>query len=260
MNTRVPTVSGSWIEDTLATVNRGTWTGASSFSYQWVRCNAAGGGCASIPGATSTQYGLTAADLGRKIRTNVTARNARGSTTVLSTESGVVAPAGPSGVIVLPSGERSIPVGSGPRTERLIVSQVRCAPNPIRSSVNPFTVQVRVKDTRGYVVRDALVFVRSTPLVSTAGQPRRPTQTDGWAVFQMTPAECWPEPRNGFNVQFFVKAYKTGDNPLSGIAGYPARPGQVGWLTNLCENEASKYEVPRQRALRIWVTSSHVTG
>jgi hypothetical protein len=220
VNTRVPTVSGSWVEGTLGTVNRGTWTGASSYSYQWVRCNTAGGACVAISGATSAQYRLTSADLGRKVRATVTARNARGSTTVLSTESGVVVPAGPSGVIVLPSGERSIPVGSVPRTERLIVSQVRFAPNPIRSSVSPFTVQVRVKDSRGYVVRDALVFVRSTPLVSTAAQPRRSTQADGWVVFQMTPRDSFPQPRNGYNVQFFVKAYKSSDPPLGGIAGY----------------------------------------
>lgn len=220
VNTKVPSVSGSWVEGNVATVDRGTWTGASSFTYQWVRCNTAGGGCATIPGATSTQYRLTAADVGRKLRANVTARNTRGSTTVLSTESAVVAPAGPSGVIVLPSGERSIPVGSVPRTERLIVDQVRFTPNPIRSSTARFSVQVRVKDTRGYVVRDALVFVRSTPLVSNAGQPRRPTLTDGWAVFQMTPRDSFPQPRSGYNVQFFVKAYMSGDNPLGGIAGY----------------------------------------
>jgi hypothetical protein len=26
--------------------------------------------------------------------------------------------------------------------------------------------------------------------------------------------------RNGYNVQFFVKAFRQGDNPLGGIAGY----------------------------------------
>jgi Ig domain of plant-specific actin-binding protein len=220
VNTKAPTVSGSWVQGGTATLNRGTWTGASSYSYQWLRCNSSGGSCGAISGAKSTQYKLTASDVGRKVRANVTARNSAGATTVISNESGVVAPSGPSGVIVLPSGERSIPVGSVPSTARLIVDQVRFTPNPIRSRTSPFSVQVRVKDTRGYVVRDALVFVRSTPLVSTSAQPRRPTLTDGWVVFQMAPRASFPQPRNGYNVQFFVKAYKNGDNPLAGIAGY----------------------------------------
>ncbi len=221
VNTSRPSVSGSWVEGSLATVSRGNWTGApTSFTYQWLRCNSAGGACVAIANATGTQYRLTAGDVGRKVRANVTARNSRGSTTVISTESGTVAAAGPVGVIVLPSGERSIPVTSVPRTERLVVDRVTFTPNPIRSSVVPFAVQVRVRDTRGYVVRDAQVFVRSTPLVTRAGQPRRPTLADGWAVFQMTPRATFPTPRNGFNVQFFVKAYKAGDPPLGGIAGY----------------------------------------
>jgi len=220
VNTQRPTVSGNWVEGQLATVNRGTWTGATSYSYQWLRCNSAGGSCGSISGATGTQYRLTASDVGRKVRVNVTARNSRGATTVLSTESGTVAATGPAGVVVLPSGERSIPVTSVPATARLVVDQVRFAPNPVRSRTAPFTVRVRVKDTRGYVVRDALVFTRSTPLVTTAAQPRRPTLTDGWVSFQMTPRSTFPTPRNGFNVQFFVKAYRTGDPALGGVAGY----------------------------------------
>jgi hypothetical protein len=220
VNTRRPSVSGTWVEGALATLDRGAWTGATSFSQQWLRCNSAGGSCGAISGATGTQYRLTASDVGGKVRANVTARNNRGSTTVLSTESGTVAAAGPAGVIVLPSGERSIPVTSVPATARLVVDQVRFTPNPVRSRTAPFSIQVRIKDTRGYVVRDALVFVRSTPLVTTAGQPRRPTLADGWAVFQMTPRSTFPVPRSGFNVQFFVKAYRNGDPPLAGVAGY----------------------------------------
>jgi hypothetical protein len=220
VNTKKPSVSGSWVEGASATVDRGTWTGASSYTYQWLRCNSSGGSCGGIAGATSTQYRLTSSDVGRKVRVNVTARNTAGSTTVLSTESGTVAAAGPAGVIVLPSGERSIPVTSVPRTERLIVDRVAFTPTPVRSRTQVISVQVRVKDTRGYVVRDAQVFIRSTPLVTRAEPSRRPTLTDGWVVFQMTPRSSFPQPRNGYNVQFFVKAYKTGDPALAGVAGY----------------------------------------
>lgn len=220
VNTQQPSVTGSMVEGSTVTANRGSWTGGGSitYTYQWLRCDSGGGNCSSIPGATGTQYRLTSNDVGHKVRVNVTARNSAGSTTVISGEGPTVAAAGPAGVITLPSGEKSIPVTSVPKTERLIVDQVRFTPNPVRSQVAPFSVQVRVKDTRGYVVRDAIVFVRSTPLVTRAGVSRRPTLTDGWVVFQMTPRANFPELVG--NVQFFVKAYKSGDNPLAGVAGY----------------------------------------
>jgi hypothetical protein len=221
-NTRLPSVTGTWVEGQTVRVERGTWTGASpiTYSYQWLRCNAAGGSCVAISGARSTQYRLTAADVGRKIRVDVTARNALGAATARSTESATVAPAGPAGIIVLPSGERSIPATSVPASHRLVVAEVRFTPNPVRSRTAPIIVRVRVKDTRGYVVRNALVFARSTPLVTRAVRPRQPTATDGWVSFTMQPRFSFPQPRNGFNVQFFVKAYRQGDPPLAGVAGY----------------------------------------
>jgi hypothetical protein len=220
-NTRAPSISGSMVEGSLLTANRGTWSGTTpiTYSYQWLRCNSSGGGCAAIRGATGTQYRLTSSDVGRKVRLSVTARNSAGSATAMSGEYAMVASSGPAGVITLPSGEKSIPATSVPRGERLIVDRVQFAPSPLRSRTEPFSVQVRVKDTRGYVVRDALVFIRSTPLVTRAGQPRRPTLTDGWAAFQMTPRATFPTARRTA-VQFFVKAYRSGDNPLAGVAGY----------------------------------------
>lgn len=221
VNTQAPTVSGSMVEGQTVTVSPGTWSGAASitFRYQWLRCNSAGGNCAAIPGSTANQYKLSSSDVGRKIRVNVTARNSGGSKTALSGESATVAPAGPAGVITLPTGEKSIPAASVPKTERLIVDRVVFTPSVVRSRRTTISVQVKVKDTRGYVVRDAMVFIRSTPLVTRPVQPRRPTLTTGFAVFQMSPRTTFPAaPRAA--VQFFVKAYRTGDNPLAGIAGY----------------------------------------
>lgn len=221
VNTRMPTVSGSWVAGQTVTVNPGTWSGMSpiTFAYQWLRCNSAGGSCALIQGATSLRYRLGAADVGHKIRVNVTARNSRGSTTVMSNESAIVASGTPSGIITLPTGERSISVASVPRDQRLIVDRVVFTPRIVGSRREVISIQVRVKDTRGYVVRGAMVFVRSTPLVTRADQPRRATATNGYAVFQMVPRQNFPTVRRGA-VQFFVKAYRVGDPPLAGVAGY----------------------------------------
>jgi hypothetical protein len=220
-NTKAPVVSGTMVEGATLTASRGTWTGTApvTYSYQWLRSNTQGSSFTSISGATSATYKLTATDVGRRIRVSVTARNSAGSRTAQSGESAFVQAAGPTGIVVLPSGEKSIPVSSVPKDQRLVVDRVVFTPTVIGSRVASFSVQVRVKDTRGYVVRDALVFIRSTPLVTRAQQPRRPTLADGYAVFQMQPKGTFPRARRGA-LQFFVKAYRSGDDPLAGVAGY----------------------------------------
>jgi hypothetical protein len=221
VNTSLPTVQGTMTSGSVVTASPGSWSGKQpiSFSYRWLRCNSAGGECASISGANGSTYRLTSSDVGHKIRFNLTARNSIGSKTVMSGESPTVSEPLPSGAIRLPSGEVSIPATSVPSTARLVVSVVQFAPNPVRSRTNPITVRVRLKDTRGFVIRDALVFVRSTPRV-TAGGDRQASTVDGWVTYQLAPNGNFPKPRNGFNVQFFVKAYRSGDPALAGIAAY----------------------------------------
>jgi hypothetical protein len=219
VNTSLPLVVGTPLVDSVLTVQSGGWSGRQpiSFSYAWLRCNTAGGECVAIGGANGRSYRLTASDVNHKLRSNVTARNAVGSTTVLSSESGLVTVPLPPGAIRLPSGEVSIPATSVPADQRLVVSRVVFAPNPVASRRGQITVRVRVVDTRGYVVRDAIVFVRSTPRVTTG--TRLLTTTDGWMTTRLLPLRTFPLARRG-RVQFFVKAYRSGDPALAGVAGY----------------------------------------
>jgi hypothetical protein len=218
VNTATPTVEGSLVVGSVITANPGGWTGRQpiQFSYRWLRCNTGGGDCVSIGGGTGRTYRLGSADLGHKMRFNVTAKNAIGSRTALSGESPVVTEPLPAGAVKLPSGEISIPATSVPRDQRMFVAQVGFTPNPVRSRKQVLTVRIRVQETRGYVVRDALVFLRSTPRVTTGG--RQATAMDGWVTFQLVPLSTFPA-KNG-NVQFFVKTYRVGDPPLAGVAGY----------------------------------------
>jgi hypothetical protein len=221
VNTQPPWPRGVMLVGQEIVAEPGAWIGRQPivFAYRWLRCNAQGGECAEIPGATSRRLRLTGSDVGRKVRFLVTARNAVGSATMTSTESAVVTEPLPAGAIRLPSGEISIPASSVPSSHRLVVSQVRFTPNPVRSRRNPVTVGVRVTDTRGFVVRDAFVFVRTTPRVTTGGDRQRTLQ-DGWISYQLVPNARFPQPRAGLNVQVFVKAYRAGDPPLAGVAAY----------------------------------------
>lgn len=75
----------------------GTWTGGKpvTFAYQWQRCDAAGGGCAPIPGATGETYLPVADDVGHALVLAVTAQAAGGSAAASSPPTLAVAAGGP---------------------------------------------------------------------------------------------------------------------------------------------------------------------
>ena len=199
----------------------GTWNGVQpiTFTFQWLRCDAVGNNCVLQPGFADDSYVLRDGDIGKTVRARVIARNARGESSRLTAQSPVVqGPQGPAGQITLPNGEKSIPVSSVPSNESLVVDQAVFSPNPVRSQTAPFTVRIKVEDTRGFVVRDALVFFRSTPLVTRNAQDQR-TGQDGWLTLTITPERDFPALRNGYSLQFYVKAYRQGDPVLGGIAG-----------------------------------------
>jgi hypothetical protein len=218
--TALPTIAGTPITGQTFTATPGGWTGTAplTYAYQWQRCNAQGSSCSNIIGATGPTYVLGSADVQRRLRVSVTARNEVGSQTATSGPTALVVqapPPGPEGQIKLPSGVTSIPATSVGLPQRLIVDRVSFAPNPVRSRT-PFTATFRVVDTRGYVVRDALVFARTTPLVTTTPAEQR-TSVDGTVTMQFVPEPSF-RLQDGYNVQFFVRARKAGDNVLAGVS------------------------------------------
>ena len=222
-NTAPPTVSGEAVVGSTLSSTTGTWTGTEPivYDYRWRRCNASGANCVDLGGglANDQTYVVRSGDVGFTLRVRVTARNSDGNASAQSLPTQrVVASSLPPGAIKLPSGETSIPATSVPATERLIVDSVAFSPDVLRNRTTPITIRVKVKDTRGYVVRDVLVFVRSTPVVTSTPAESKTTQ-DGTITYTVQPESDLPI-RNGYAVQFFVRARKEGDRPLAGIAGY----------------------------------------
>jgi hypothetical protein len=215
-NTTEPSISGQPVVGERLQANRGEWVGEQpiTYSYAWLRCNDKGDNCSEIAGANDTTYEVRDSDLGRTIRVRVTARNDRGSRSAISNPTAVVtartAPTPPTGALDVGQLQAA--------GDRLVVSQIRFSPNPVRSRTAPITAQVRVTARNGRPVRGAMVFMRATPVV-VRGQTA-PTQADGWVTLQLVPNRFFPVPRSGFNVQFFVKAFRQGDPVLGGIAGY----------------------------------------
>ena len=213
-NTSRPTISGSPSPGNRLEANRGSWDGDQpiTYSYRWIRCDTQGNSCSDISAATESTYVVQSADVGRTLRVRVTARNDDGTRSATSAQTAAVGQQPP------PSGN-SIPVEQlQAGGDRLVVAQVTFSPNPVTSRTAPITARVRITARNNRPVSGAEVFMRATPRV-VQGQTLR-TGADGVATMTLVPNGQFPQPRNGFNVQFFIKASKPGDPGLGGIAGY----------------------------------------
>jgi hypothetical protein len=87
-----PTITGSPVVGQTVSETRGTWTGApTSYAQQWLDCDAAGGGCTPIAGATAQSYVVAAGDIGHTLRVVEQASNGEGlSPVAASTPTAVI--------------------------------------------------------------------------------------------------------------------------------------------------------------------------
>lgn len=211
-NTAAPTISDTTPEtgQTL-TANNGTWTGDQPivFTHQWLRCNAGGQNCVQIPGATSQTYTVQSADVDNALRVRVTAANASGSSSAESAATSRVTAAAPS--------TGPVPIAAVASPNRLAIGQVRFSPNPIRLSTRAIDVRVQVLEASGRPVVGALVFVRSTPLV-TASAGEVATGNDGSATVRLVPRSNYRIIRFQDNLQMFVRARKSGEGLQTGVS------------------------------------------
>jgi len=101
-NTALPTVSGTAQAGDKLTESHGSWIpkNPARYTYQWQDCDASGGNCSSLAGATSQSYTPTAADVGHTLRVQESAvASGVSSSPATSSATGVVkaAPSGGNG-------------------------------------------------------------------------------------------------------------------------------------------------------------------
>ena len=95
-NTARPTITGTARVGEELTATEGTWTGnPTSFAFQWQRCNIDAVTCLDVTGATGRTYGVRLADLGFRLRVQVTARKDGRSGVASSAPTAVVEPTTP---------------------------------------------------------------------------------------------------------------------------------------------------------------------
>jgi hypothetical protein len=215
-NTEAPAVVGTAQDGELVVAKDGEWSGTNpmSFTYQWLRCDGNGANCATIAGATAKTYRVATADVDHRLKVDVTARNVTG--TARATSRGSAAVARPAGATRLADGRYSIPATSVQLPQRLVISGVEFAPR-VLTSRQSFTGRFRVTDTRGYIVRDAVVLVTGVPLGWILQPQEAKTNVDGLLTVQLQPTTRLRLVRGGSMVMF-IRARKDGDSLLAGIS------------------------------------------
>jgi hypothetical protein len=210
-NTSPPSISGTFKEGNILTVAPGGWSGspAPTFAYQWRRCNATGGGCVDLQGASATTNPAVAADVGNTLRVEVTATNSHGATRATTLETPMIAPAKAGSGTAISITQVSLP-------NQLIIDTPQYSRNPLRSR-NAFVVHLHISDTRGFSVQGALVYALGLPYSWTENVPEATTDSTGWASITMRPSAAMPLTRGGA-VVIFVRARKPGENLLSGVS------------------------------------------
>jgi hypothetical protein len=218
-NTRLPAIAGTPQDNQTLIATAGTWTGSApiTFAYQWQRCDGNGNACQSIGGAVGATYRATSDDVGHRLRVAVTGRNAYGSSTATSGATSVVNPAGPTGAVRLSNGTVSIPVSSVSLPDRLVIDRVTFSPKSIGSRNDRVVARFRVVDSKGYVVRDALVYAIGVPANRVTRPPETKTDQTGWATLVYAPLRGLPL-KAGARLTIFVRARKPGENVLGGVS------------------------------------------
>jgi antitoxin (DNA-binding transcriptional repressor) of toxin-antitoxin stability system len=80
------------------------------------------------------------------------------------------------------------------------------------------TARVEVTDNRGFLVRNAIVWLRGIPVRRILPVTERRTDANGIATFRLRPTRRL-ELRNGGRLVIFVRARKQGDRIVGGVTG-----------------------------------------
>jgi hypothetical protein len=215
-NTIPPQITGVPLIGQTLTVSNGTWTGPGTitFTYSWRLCDANGGSCAAITGATNASFLLTAADAGHALRARVTARNANGSTAATTVPTQVVA-AKANGC---PVGAKTIAVADLAPPARLSIDRMQFTPSTLKRSTTSLVARFHVSACGGAPVQGALVYATGVPYNQLNNAGEVATDATGWATVSFHVMAGYPSSVHQQLLAMFVRARQPGDATLGGIS------------------------------------------
>ena len=224
VNTRPPSLViepglGSRLE-----IAPGTWSGATSFSYEYLRCPDGGGApdgsqctpTTSAPLASPGVHLVVTTDAGHSFRARVTATNAAGQkTTVVSAPS---AAAIESEVRFCPPGyQAGATVGELRPPARLQFDRHTQTPAVITRSTQRITLRVHVVACDDQYVGGAIVYATPTPF-QMFSEAESVTDNNGWATLTLTRRRFFPATPRQQHFVVFLRANKPGEDLLGGIS------------------------------------------
>jgi hypothetical protein len=222
-NQSPPTITGTAQVGSTLTAHNGQWNGTTpiTYSYDWRRCDADGGSCSNISGATNSTYTLKPVDSGNTLRVRVTAKNSDGSSAATSVPTAVVkaAPSNPTSSNGCPtSGSGTLSVSDVSLPARLVVDGQAASPTTITRSTSDLTLRFHVSACGGRSVQGALVYATAVPFEQFNVPAEVATGSDGWATVTMHQASHFPASARQQLLAVFVRARKTGENVLGGVS------------------------------------------
>lgn len=167
-------------------------------------------------GTTTVTTGGTTTTVPGGTTTTTTTTTTGGGTTTVPGGSGGSNGSLP-GATRLADGSTSIPASSVLVPYRLVIKQVVFQPNLVRSRLRPITLRFRVLDTRGIVVRNAAVWMRTLPLQVVTPVKTKRTSMTGWVSFTVKPMPRLKLQKGG-RINIFVRASTPGESIIGGTS------------------------------------------
>ena len=220
-NQTPPTIQGTPQVGSTLTAREGTWTGSpTDFDYAWRRCDADGGSCALISGASEKTYLLKKVDQDNTLRVTVTAQNADGRTNATSVPTAVIRAAAtpPPPTPANPCDKNPVVASELKAPERLSISSQQVSPAVIGGSTDTIVARFRITACNGKPVQGALVYVTAVPYNMFSVPPEATTGSDGWAELRMNRLRGYPATPRQQLLVMFVRGREQGGNLLGGIS------------------------------------------
>jgi len=219
-NTAPPTITGTTQSGSTLTASNGTFTGTTPFTYTyvWSRCDATGGSCSTISGATNNTFALQQVDVGTTLRVQVTATNSDGNDHATSVPTAVVtapAAAPTPAATGCPTGTGTIAIADLSSPAQLVIDQQTITPGVVTPSSTSIQTHFRVTACGGRPVQGALVYATAVPFNQYTVPPEGTSGADGSVILTMTQQSGFPAARQQQLLVMFVRARKSGD-PLDG--------------------------------------------
>lgn len=278
-NTAVPTVSGTMALGKTLTTSNGSWNYASTYAYQWQRCDNNGANCANISGATSASYTAVSADVSSTLRAVVSATNGSGSAAASSAATTVILQYAPPAVVSIPTVVGFVDVGatlttdggiwSSDDTYTVALQWQRCAPNCVDVAGATSTSYQGTPADLGFRLRVKAVATNTTGGVTTSYSNRSAINYETsvlasspsgyWRVDETSGPNAADNSGNGYNGAYY-----------SGFTGYGALGAPIGVADSAASVTGQGTRIasipydsrlnPRSFSVEAWVKLNAVPG